>query len=247
MKLYSSSVTGLKHLVRLQRCKKAMGWCTAQCKMLLFCVKTIVKCVVTQFWTSPKKKKRKGKHFGSLATFRSGTFTMLYRATEHVIQHENTRRWTVGCYKCLQVYHFPFLRFWDIYQLYNTLCNNLYIQYVTPHIKNRPKPTVCLLWIGVDEIISEVLGDSECIFLFVDIGILDGQVAPLRLLGLGLPACSLPTCVSFADESSIECKCTIHKLSTNVYLIWSIKNMNTPQFSQVEVKFTITKNLLVWI
>jgi len=29
--------------MRLQSCEKVMGWCTAQCKMLLFCVKTIVK------------------------------------------------------------------------------------------------------------------------------------------------------------------------------------------------------------
>ena len=31
--------------------KKVMSWCNAQCKMLLFCVKTIME--VTQFWTSP--------------------------------------------------------------------------------------------------------------------------------------------------------------------------------------------------
>ena len=36
-------MTGSNHLVRLQSCKKAMGWCTAQCKMMLICVKTIVK------------------------------------------------------------------------------------------------------------------------------------------------------------------------------------------------------------
>ena len=35
----SSSVTSSNHLMRLQCCEKAMGWCTAQCKMLLFCVK----------------------------------------------------------------------------------------------------------------------------------------------------------------------------------------------------------------
>jgi len=27
----------------LQRCEKAMGWCSAPCKMLLLCVQTIVK------------------------------------------------------------------------------------------------------------------------------------------------------------------------------------------------------------
>jgi len=36
-------VTGLNCLVTLQSCEKATGWCTAQCKMLLFCAKTIVK------------------------------------------------------------------------------------------------------------------------------------------------------------------------------------------------------------
>jgi len=35
----SSSVTSSNHLMRLESCEKAMGWCTAQCKMLLFCVK----------------------------------------------------------------------------------------------------------------------------------------------------------------------------------------------------------------
>jgi len=29
--------------VRLQSCEKVMGWCTAQCKMLLFFAKAIVK------------------------------------------------------------------------------------------------------------------------------------------------------------------------------------------------------------
>jgi len=43
MKQYSSSVTGLNQLVRLQRCEKAMGWCTVQCK-ILFCVKPLWKC-----------------------------------------------------------------------------------------------------------------------------------------------------------------------------------------------------------
>jgi len=40
---HSSSVSGSNRLVRLQTWKKAMGWCTAQWKMLLFCAKTIVK------------------------------------------------------------------------------------------------------------------------------------------------------------------------------------------------------------
>jgi len=40
---HSSLVIGSKHLVRLQTWKKTMDWCTAQWKMLLFCVKTIAK------------------------------------------------------------------------------------------------------------------------------------------------------------------------------------------------------------
>ena len=36
-------MSGSNSLVRLQTWKKAMGWRTAKCEMLLFCVKTIVK------------------------------------------------------------------------------------------------------------------------------------------------------------------------------------------------------------
>jgi len=39
-----------------------------------------------------KKKKKKEKHFGHLATFWFGTFTMLFSATGCVVCHENTRR-----------------------------------------------------------------------------------------------------------------------------------------------------------
>jgi len=31
----------VNHLVRLQSCEEAIGWCTVQCKMLLFCAKTM--------------------------------------------------------------------------------------------------------------------------------------------------------------------------------------------------------------
>ena len=71
---HSSSVSGSNCLMRLQNGKKVMGWCTAQCKMLLFCAKTIVKesCKFEQ--ARLKKKKKKEKHFGSLAT--SGSVLM---------------------------------------------------------------------------------------------------------------------------------------------------------------------------
>ena len=74
-------------LVRLQ---KVMGWCTAQCKMLLFCLKIIIK-------ESPsfelkkkvkKKERKKEKHFGSLMTFWFSFFVMLFCATRRVVGHE---------------------------------------------------------------------------------------------------------------------------------------------------------------
>ena len=39
----SSSVNNSNWLVRLQSCETVMGWYTAQCKLLLYCSKTIVK------------------------------------------------------------------------------------------------------------------------------------------------------------------------------------------------------------
>jgi len=67
---HSSSVSSLNRLVRLQTCKKAMGWCTAQWKMLLFCAKTIVK----------------ESHKLELAHLKK----MLFSATGCVVRHENT-------------------------------------------------------------------------------------------------------------------------------------------------------------
>ena len=52
-----------------------MGWCTAQCKMLLFCAKTIVKESL-KFELAHLKKKKEEKHFGCLVTFWFGTFAM---------------------------------------------------------------------------------------------------------------------------------------------------------------------------
>jgi len=58
-------VFGLKHLVRLQSCENAKGWCTAQHKMLLFAQKTIVKEACSFDLASLKKKE---KHFGHHST-----------------------------------------------------------------------------------------------------------------------------------------------------------------------------------
>ena len=73
---HSSSVGGSNRLMWLQTWKKAMGWCTVQWKMLLFCAKTIVK-ESRKFELAHLKKKKKEKHFGGLVTFWFGTFAML--------------------------------------------------------------------------------------------------------------------------------------------------------------------------
>ena len=104
---HSSSVSGSKCLVWLQTWKKAMGWCTTQWKMLLFCAKTVVKesrkfeLARPKKYKKKKKKKKKEKHFGRLATFWFGAFAMLFSAIGCVFRHENTRKWTVGCYNGL--------------------------------------------------------------------------------------------------------------------------------------------------
>ena len=104
---HSSSCCGA---VRISWCDfKAMGWCTARWKMLLFCAKTIVKesrkfelaRLKKKKKKEKKKKKKKEKHFGRLVTFWFGTFAMLFSATGCVVRHKNTRRWTVGCYNGL--------------------------------------------------------------------------------------------------------------------------------------------------
>ena len=55
---HSSSVSGSNRLVWLQAWNKALGWCTAQWKMLLFCAKTIVK-ESRKFELARLKKKKK--------------------------------------------------------------------------------------------------------------------------------------------------------------------------------------------
>ena len=37
-----------------------------------------------------EEERKKENHFGHLATFRFGTFTMLFHATGHVVHHENS-------------------------------------------------------------------------------------------------------------------------------------------------------------
>ena len=73
---HSSSVSGSNARETSNAGKKAMAWCTAQLKMLLFCTKTIVK--QSRKLELPHLKKKKEKHFGCLATFWFGTFAMLF-------------------------------------------------------------------------------------------------------------------------------------------------------------------------
>ena len=87
---------------------KSDGLVHCSVKMLLFCAKTIMKesCKFELACLKKKRKKKeeeeeeeeeeekkkKEKHFGRLATFWCGTFTMLFSATGCVIRHKNTRR-----------------------------------------------------------------------------------------------------------------------------------------------------------
>ena len=60
--------------------------------MLLVCAKTIVK-ESRKFELAHLKKEEEEeerKHFGRLATFWFGNFTMLFSATGRVVRHENT-------------------------------------------------------------------------------------------------------------------------------------------------------------
>jgi len=66
---HSSSVSSSNRLVRLQIWEKAMGWCIAQWKMLLFCAKTIVK-ESCKFELARLKKQKKKKKKNILAIWR---------------------------------------------------------------------------------------------------------------------------------------------------------------------------------
>jgi len=69
--------------------KKAMGQCTAQCKMLLFRARTIVRDSDN---TELARLKKEEKHFARFASSWFGTFAMLSRATGSLVGYENTRR-----------------------------------------------------------------------------------------------------------------------------------------------------------
>jgi len=92
---HSSSVMGSKPLVRHQRCEKVMGWCTAQCKMLPFCAKTIM------------KESHNFEGFGRPVTFCFNTFTTLFCTTLFcmlfvMIALEHERYVVITAYKILR-------------------------------------------------------------------------------------------------------------------------------------------------
>ena len=84
--------------MRLRSCQKAMGSCTAQCKMLLFCANTVVR-ESAKFELARLKKEgeeeeeeEEENHFGGLATFWCGTFATVIHDTGSLLGQENTRR-----------------------------------------------------------------------------------------------------------------------------------------------------------
>ena len=86
---HSCSVTGLNCLMRVQSCEKVMGWCTAQCKMLLFCAKTVVKESRNfELAHLKKKKKKERKTFWLSSNFLVQYFHNAFTATRHVVGHE---------------------------------------------------------------------------------------------------------------------------------------------------------------
>ena len=146
-KPYSSSVSGSNRLVRLQTWKKAMSWCTAQWKMPLFCAKTIVK-ESRKFELArlkKKKKKKKEKHCGRLVTFWFDTVAMLFSATWCVVRHENSRRWTVGCYNGLQVSCSCFGDFEEF------VCISIYcVSALSLHIESTDSMIPTLWWVSLN-------------------------------------------------------------------------------------------------
>ena len=117
---HSSSISGSNHLVRLQTCRKRMGWCTAQWKMLLFCVKTIVK-VSRKFEVACLKKEKKKE----LAIWWISGLVCLWCALAPlgVLFHENTPRQIAGCYNGLQV-----SCFWDFERFIYASALSLHIE-----------------------------------------------------------------------------------------------------------------------
>jgi len=78
-------VDGFKHLVKHWSWEKMMGWCTARCKMLLFCAKIIVRGSHSIESAHLRKP--------ILVTFWFATFSVMlfFCVTRSLVGHENTK------------------------------------------------------------------------------------------------------------------------------------------------------------
>ena len=89
-----------------------MGSCTARYKMLLFRAYTSARGwrsielarLKTEEEEEEEEEEEKEEEFGRFGAFWFGTFVMLFRATRGLVDHKNTRRWMVRCYKRLSIY-----------------------------------------------------------------------------------------------------------------------------------------------
>ena len=84
-------------MVRFESSEKVMGWCTNQCKLLLFCVKTIMRKSHAIF----------EEEDGHLAKVLVQKFVMLFRTTRGAVRHEaHENEW----YIVIKVYNVTVLK-----------------------------------------------------------------------------------------------------------------------------------------
>ena len=108
-------------------------------KCCCFCVKTTVKEAYSFKLACLKKKKKKEKHFGCLATFWFGTFMMLFWASGHLVHHETLKD------EQYMVVSLLFLRFWEIFCNIIYCVSALYPTYRVYQLYNYP---LQLSWLG---------------------------------------------------------------------------------------------------
>ena len=103
----SSSVNNSNWLVRLQSCETVMGWYTAQCKLLLYCSKTIVK----EFWTSQSEVEERKNNILAIWWLSSSALSWCFIAPLGMLFVMKTLKdeW----YVVIKAYKLPLLRFWD--------------------------------------------------------------------------------------------------------------------------------------
>ena len=96
---HRSGVGSFKCHMRLQSWEKVFGLCTAQCKVLLFHAKIIVRVMQFKLGHLKMEKKIKKADFGHLASFWFGTFTVAFCTTRRsLVGHQSTRKWRVHCH-----------------------------------------------------------------------------------------------------------------------------------------------------